>query len=159
MFIPPLVRPIRRRDPLLTRRLNAMRCAFRKVASTMRIVGSAPAAASPHHANQTAHLIPASPAMVERLMPTIVYRCATPSQSVSIDENDATQHLAVINPRPPMAVRKIRPQARHLFICQPVQVVHSRFSPLSLSQVAPLTSVEVLTLGNGSRHGEGYHRR
>lgn len=54
-------------------------------------------------------------------MPSLVRpigrRRVTPLQSVAIAEDDTTQHTAVINPRPAMALEEIRPQACDLLIC------------------------------------------
>jgi hypothetical protein len=48
MFMPPLVRPVRRpKSPFVTRRLDAVRSAFRKVASIITVFGTGSAAASP----------------------------------------------------------------------------------------------------------------
>ena len=77
--------------PIFTRRLAAVRWAFRQVASIMtRLAFDTGGGQSFHHAGEDAHLTPALPAVVERI---------APAQSVAIDENDPAQHPPVAHPR------------------------------------------------------------
>lgn len=108
MFIPPLVRPVSRPGSSFypqARRGRAVRL------QTGRINHDGPGFCLPgrqalHHPGEDPHGSPTFPAVTERLVRTILSRSILPTQAVPIDEDDATQHTAVIHPRPAVALRK-----------------------------------------------------
>jgi hypothetical protein len=57
--------------------------------------------------------------------PVMILTCITPPQPIAIDEDNTTEHAPVINARHTMALRKIRPEPRHLSFAQPVKIAHN----------------------------------
>ncbi len=111
--------------PFLGRCLDAVRCAFRYVASITTVFGSAsPAASPPHHARENASLAPALPSIVQRLVRTIGAGRISPAQPVAVDKDDANQDPPVIHSRLAMAVGKERPQPLDLLVRQLKQGAH-----------------------------------
>jgi hypothetical protein len=79
----------------------------------------------PHHDPcKHPHIAPPLPAIVEGLVRTILTRCVAPAQAVAIDKDNAAQDTPVIDARPAMALRQIRPQPLHLSLAQPIQTAH-----------------------------------
>ena len=126
----------------LTRRLDAVRCAFRYVASIMTAFGSASAAASPpHHAEEHTHPAPPFPAVVKRLLRAVVAGRITPEQPIAVHQNDGAKHPPSSSRSSPWLLEKN--EARRRSICYFVAQYRSLFlvSSQSLNQIAPLTSM------------------
>lgn len=73
-----------------------------------------------HHAREETHL---NPPLLE--LCAIVLRRITSASAVAIDEKDLAQNPPVIDTWHAAAFRKIRPEPGHLFVRQPLQVVHA----------------------------------
>jgi hypothetical protein len=61
-------------------------------------------------------LLPALPALVQRLVRTIRNRRITPAQAIAIDEDNTAQDTPVIDVRLTSALWKVGPQSQHLFV-------------------------------------------
>lgn len=77
-----------------------------------------------HHPGEDPQITPPLPPVIERLGRAILPRRVTPSQPVAIDEDYATQHAPVIDPRLAVALREKRLQPIHLLVRQPEKVAH-----------------------------------
>ena len=75
-----------------------------------------------HRADEQTHLAPPFSTIVEHLVRAVVAERITPAQCIAVHENDAAQHPPVVNSRLAMALGKVGRQARHLLVCQLVQV-------------------------------------
>jgi hypothetical protein len=62
-------------------------------------------------------------------------------QSIAIDEDNAAQQAAIIDPRSTMAPGKERPKPSHLLIRQPKKIAHNQGSSRSLNQITPSRSM------------------
>jgi len=93
-----------------------------------------------HHPYENAGLAPAFPPIIQRLVWAVVLGRISPPQTVAVDEDDAAQHLPIIDARLALALGKERPQPFHLLVRQPKQVPHSRLSR-SLNQIATPTAM------------------
>jgi hypothetical protein len=49
----------------------------------------------------------------------------TGAHPIAIDEDNTTEHASIINAWHTMALRKIRPEPRHLIFAQPVKIAHN----------------------------------
>ena len=78
-----------------------------------------------HHRDEDPFVAPSLPAVVERLCRTVFPRRIAPPQPVAIDEDNAAQHAAIINPRLAMTPRKKRLKPRYLLIRQPYKTLMS----------------------------------
>lgn len=74
------------------------------------------------------HLTSPFPAIIQCLVRPLSPRRIPPEQAIVIDENDPAQHPPSIDPSLAVALGKIRRQALHLLIRQPIQAPCSVFS-------------------------------
>ena len=73
-----------------------------------------------HDPREHAHIAPPLPAVIERLVRTVLARRVSPAQAIAIDEDNAAQNPSIIDARHAMALGKVRPQPFHLSLAQPV---------------------------------------
>ena len=95
-----------RRPPFLIRRLEAVRCASRYVASIITTFFRLRRRPAPHDLGEDPHPAPPDPAVVERLRRSTLTWRITPSQVIAIDEDYAIPHTPIIDPRSAMAPGK-----------------------------------------------------
>ena len=145
--MPPLVRPIRRprwsSPPPLFRPQAARRAVCLQVGRIdhhrlrNRRLGGQPL----HHSSEDALVAPTLPPIVERLRRTILLGRIAPPQAIAIDEDNAAQNAAVIDPRHAMALREERPKPGHLRVRQPEKIAHRHPHQFgSLNRAAEATS-------------------
>ena len=70
-----------------------------------RLALSTPSRQAIHHRDEDPFVAPTLSAVVERLGRTRFPRRIAPPQTVAIEEDNAAQHSAIIDPRPAMAPR------------------------------------------------------
>ena len=94
-----------------------------------------------HHCDEYALVAPSLPAVVERLCRTIFPGRIPPPQAIAIDEYNAAQHAAIIDPRLTMASGKEWLKPSHLLVRQPEKIAHHSGSSRSLNQIPPIKSM------------------
>jgi hypothetical protein len=65
-----------------------------------------------------------------------------PPQPIAIDEDNAAQHAAIIDPRSTMTPGKARLKPSHFLIRQPKKIAHNQGSSRSLNQITPSRSMD-----------------
>src|ERR1700730_7257962 len=108
------------------KRLAAVRCAFRCVASIMIRSGLPPLPAS--SAKILLNTTPANEPIVDRLVRAIVGRSVAPTQPVLDHEHDRADDPPIVHPRDPMRERKIPLNPTHLNPRQQKQISHGEAS-------------------------------
>lgn len=128
-FSPPLVRPIRRGQPLFEQaRRRAMGLEMRRVDHDALRLGSL--AGEPcEDAVEDAEPAPADEAVVERLVGTVALGRVLPLQAVADDVDDPAHHAPIIDPWHAMRERKMRRYPRHLPLAQQKQIIHHSVLP------------------------------
>jgi hypothetical protein len=112
-------------SPFFDRRLVAVRCALRYVASIITVFGTAASAASPSIIRAKTPLsLHRFPAVVEGLGRAILLRRIPPTQAVAIDEDYPAQHPPVVDAGLAMRLREEGLEARYLRLGQPEEVAH-----------------------------------
>ena len=98
VFMPPLVRPIKRpRSPFYPQaRCRAVRLQIGRIDHHRLWLGALRSKPF-HHAREDACLAPAPPAVVQRLVRAIGAGRIAPAQAVTVDEHNAAQHPAIVN--------------------------------------------------------------
>lgn len=130
MFIPPLVRPIRRPRPPLFH-AHARRCSVGLEIGRVDHHGllfTELGGQAGHHSSEDALVAPPFPTVVQRLMRPIENASITSPHPFEIDEDNATQYAPIIDKRLAVRLREDRFKTRHLRIAQPQKFRHDHNS-------------------------------
>ena len=142
VFMPPLVRPMRRPMPLLNPQARCRAVCFQvSRVDHDRLGRGARGGQSLHYAEEYAPFAPPRPPVVERHVRAILPRRIAPTQPVAVYEYDAAQHPPIINPGLAMAFGENTAQAAPSAHRSANTGRSSPVSSPSLNQIAPLTSM------------------
>lgn len=100
VFIPPLVRPIRRpRSSFFYPKAGSRAVGLEIDRIDYEGLRFGPLGGQAfHHPSEHAHFAPPFPAVIQCFVRPIFPRCISPTQAVPVDEDDPAQHPFVINP-------------------------------------------------------------